>query len=272
MTKLLTQFSFAQRDHRRAHLWATAGGVLCLLGGGYRAALFHLGALTRLNELGLLARTETVGAVAGGSILAALLAARIPWPLHGAYREWHESVAEPMREIAQRNRRARTLLRHPISGSAAEAALEERYARELAGAVEARTGEQPRFVFGGAGLALGKIAGGEDDASCLRWKIGDSTATGYDPVLVAKVIARVGADLGACGEVERAVLENHGYTLVDAALQSGRAEGGGLNEPRTPKPPHPQWMDPARVDEALEASSRWKRRGRLRSRWAHFAR
>ena len=26
--------------------------ALCLSGGGYRAALFHLGALTRLNELG----------------------------------------------------------------------------------------------------------------------------------------------------------------------------------------------------------------------------
>jgi hypothetical protein len=44
--------------------------------------------LTRLNELGLLARTGTVGAVAGGSILAALLATRVRWQLHGAYRDW----------------------------------------------------------------------------------------------------------------------------------------------------------------------------------------
>jgi len=28
---------------------------LCLSGGGYRAALFHLGALRRLNEFGILA-------------------------------------------------------------------------------------------------------------------------------------------------------------------------------------------------------------------------
>jgi NTE family protein len=62
------------------------GDVLCLSGGGFRAALFHLGALTRLNELGLLAETETIVAVAGGSILAALLAARVPWPLQGASR------------------------------------------------------------------------------------------------------------------------------------------------------------------------------------------
>src|ERR1700742_3699425 len=66
--------------------------ALWLGGGGFRAALFHLGALTRLNELGLLARTGTVGAVAGGSILAALLATRVPWPLQGSYRDWPEQV------------------------------------------------------------------------------------------------------------------------------------------------------------------------------------
>ncbi|HWT90386.1 MAG TPA: patatin-like phospholipase family protein, partial [Solirubrobacterales bacterium] len=62
--------------------------ALSLAGDGYRAALFHLGALTRLNELGLLAQVRTVGAVSGGSIVAALLATKVPWPLHGAYRGW----------------------------------------------------------------------------------------------------------------------------------------------------------------------------------------
>lgn len=42
--------------------------ALWLSGPGYRAALFHLGALTRLNELGLLTQVNTVGAVSGGSI------------------------------------------------------------------------------------------------------------------------------------------------------------------------------------------------------------
>src|SRR5690349_9918558 len=77
--------------------------ALWLAGGGFRAALFHLGALTRLNELGLLARTGTVGASGGGSIVAALLATRVPWPLHGAYRDWPEQFAEPLREITRRN-------------------------------------------------------------------------------------------------------------------------------------------------------------------------
>jgi NTE family protein len=46
---------------------------LCLSGGGYRAAVFHLGSLVRLNEAGLLPRLRTVSSVSGGSIVAGLL-------------------------------------------------------------------------------------------------------------------------------------------------------------------------------------------------------
>jgi NTE family protein len=46
---------------------------LCLSGGGYRAMLFHLGALWRLNELGLLPQLDRISSVSGGSIIAAYL-------------------------------------------------------------------------------------------------------------------------------------------------------------------------------------------------------
>src|SRR5260370_36738192 len=49
------------------------GIALCLSGGGYRAMLFHLGALWRLNELGYLPKLERVSSVSGGSITAAVL-------------------------------------------------------------------------------------------------------------------------------------------------------------------------------------------------------
>lgn len=38
----------------------TTGIALCLSGGGYRAMLFHAGALRRLNELGWLRRLDRV--------------------------------------------------------------------------------------------------------------------------------------------------------------------------------------------------------------------
>lgn len=51
------------------------GVGLALSGGGYRAMLFHVGALVRLNELGLLAGARRIASVSGGSIAAGLLAA-----------------------------------------------------------------------------------------------------------------------------------------------------------------------------------------------------
>ncbi|UPT65170.1 MAG: hypothetical protein M0D54_10845 [Hyphomonadaceae bacterium JAD_PAG50586_4] len=44
-----------------------AGGVgLALSGGGYKAAVFHLGSLVRLNELGALPQIQTISSVSGG--------------------------------------------------------------------------------------------------------------------------------------------------------------------------------------------------------------
>jgi NTE family protein len=50
----------------------------CLSGGGYRAMLFHAGAIFRMNELGLLRRLDRVSSVSGGSMTAAALAIAYP--------------------------------------------------------------------------------------------------------------------------------------------------------------------------------------------------
>jgi NTE family protein len=49
------------------------GAALALSGGGYRAMLFHVGAICRLNEVGLLGRLTRLSSVSGGSITAAYL-------------------------------------------------------------------------------------------------------------------------------------------------------------------------------------------------------
>jgi len=49
------------------------GVTLSLSGGGYRAMAFHIGALCRLNEVGLLGRLKRISSVSGGSITAAYL-------------------------------------------------------------------------------------------------------------------------------------------------------------------------------------------------------
>jgi NTE family protein len=86
--------------------------ALCLSGGGFRAALFHLGALRRLDELGVLSQVDTVSCVSGGSILAARLADyahRHGWPASGqpiGTPAWEAEVAAPLRKFAGTNLRA----------------------------------------------------------------------------------------------------------------------------------------------------------------------
>src|SRR5882672_12544960 len=58
------------------HAQPRPGIGLCLSGGGYRAMLFHLGAVWRLNELGLLRKLVRISSVSGGSITAGILGLR----------------------------------------------------------------------------------------------------------------------------------------------------------------------------------------------------
>src|SRR5215212_7756481 len=84
-----------------------AGNALCLSGGGFRATLFHLGALRRLNETGVLAKLDTISSVSGGSIMAAMLATHAPWPAAAPIPPdlWERDVAAPTRAFASRNMR-----------------------------------------------------------------------------------------------------------------------------------------------------------------------
>ena len=49
------------------------GIALCLSGGGYRAMLFHIGAILRLNETATLRKIRRISSVSGGSITAGKL-------------------------------------------------------------------------------------------------------------------------------------------------------------------------------------------------------
>ena len=44
---------------------------LALSGGGFRASIFHLGVIRRLEELGIMREVDVISAVSGGSIIAA---------------------------------------------------------------------------------------------------------------------------------------------------------------------------------------------------------
>ena len=144
---------------------ARSGVALALSGGGFRAALFHLGALRRLNELGALSRIDTISSVSGGSILSAHLAERIgDWPAGGeVVDDWDGRVAKPFYAFAKRNIRTGPLLRRALPwnwrrGSASARALADIYQRRLTGlrlrqlpAPPAR----PRLIFCSSDLTFG---------------------------------------------------------------------------------------------------------------------
>lgn len=71
---------------------------LALSGGGFRATLFHLGALWRMNELGQLSSVDRITSVSGGSIVAGYLGYR--WDelsfVQGVAANFAEVIAEPI--------------------------------------------------------------------------------------------------------------------------------------------------------------------------------
>jgi NTE family protein len=71
---------------------------LALSGGGYRATLFHLGALWRLNELGWLGRIDRISTVSGGSLMAGVLARAwdsLRWDERGRAANFADAVVKP---------------------------------------------------------------------------------------------------------------------------------------------------------------------------------
>lgn len=79
--------------------------ALALSGGGFRATLFHCGALLRLNELGYLGRIRRLSSVSGGSIAAGMLAAvwpRLRWQ-DGRVANLDEEVIQPLRAFCHRS-------------------------------------------------------------------------------------------------------------------------------------------------------------------------
>ncbi|MEX2560798.1 MAG: patatin-like phospholipase family protein [Pirellulales bacterium] len=137
--------------------------ALCLSGGGFRAALFHLGALRRLNELGVLSKVSTISSVSGGSILAAHLATHVrPWPAAGSpFADWSEKVEAPFHRFVKNDIRTTPVLKRFLlpwnwpRPSTQVKALEACYHKHLTDLKLSDLPEQPTFVFCAADMVFG---------------------------------------------------------------------------------------------------------------------
>jgi NTE family protein len=87
--------------------------ALCLSGGGFRAALFHLGGLRRLNELGVLSKVDVITSVSGGSILNGMLATRwkrLETGRGGELKGFEQLIAKPLRAFCSQDLRTKLFL------------------------------------------------------------------------------------------------------------------------------------------------------------------
>ncbi|HEY1256330.1 MAG TPA: patatin-like phospholipase family protein [Terracidiphilus sp.] len=94
---------------------------LALSGGGFRASLFHLGVIRRLEELGIMEKISIVSSVSGGSIIAAYYLCEMEKQLR-EYRlkgetanrvELFEKIAEKFLKAVDHNLRTRALIYTP---------------------------------------------------------------------------------------------------------------------------------------------------------------
>jgi NTE family protein len=104
-----------------------AGIALCLSGGGYRAMLFHVGALIRLNEMGQLPRIDKISSVSGGSITAGVLG--LKWGKlvfqNSVATNLQTEVVEPIRKLAGKTIDVPSVLGGLVLGGVADRIVHE---------------------------------------------------------------------------------------------------------------------------------------------------
>ncbi|WP_439395536.1 patatin-like phospholipase family protein [Bradyrhizobium sp. PMVTL-01] len=135
---------------------------LCLSGGGYRAMLFHAGALARLNELGWLQRLDAISSVSGGSIAAGLLGAvwsRITFDQSGVGTNFALMYLCPLLEFAKTTADFSSIfLGVAAPWTTASQQVAKRYQALLGVGANLRAlPDRPRFIFCSSNLTTGSL-------------------------------------------------------------------------------------------------------------------
>jgi NTE family protein len=160
---------------------------LSLSGGGFRATLFHLGAIRRLNEFGILSKLTTVSSVSGGSILNAFLASRLPAPVTNGISDFDGSASQPLRQFCSLDIRRWLGLEAVIPGTYNSSGLAKQYNEHLtSGKLLKDIFGTPIHVFCSTDLAYGvnwmfkKQQCGDYKAGCqdtpIDWMVGTAVA------------------------------------------------------------------------------------------------
>jgi NTE family protein len=145
-----------------SHTEPSSGTALCLSGGGFRAALFHLGSLLRLNSIGFLPKLDRISSVSGGSITAAMLGlkwSRLHFDAEGIATNFQHEVVEPIRSLASRTiDRGAIVIGALVPGISIGDQVEAAYRRHLFGdATLQDLPDRPRFVINATNVQSGVL-------------------------------------------------------------------------------------------------------------------
>jgi NTE family protein len=138
------------------------GIALCLSGGGYRAMLFHLGALWRLNELGYLPKLARISSVSGGSITAGVLGfkwGRLAFDAKGVSPAFAAEVVQPVRGLAAKTIDEGAILGGIfLPGSISDKVIDA-YEKHLFGeaTLQDLPNDPPRFVINATSVQTGAL-------------------------------------------------------------------------------------------------------------------
>jgi NTE family protein len=138
------------------------GIALCLSGGGYRAMLFHLGALWRLNEFGYLPRLARISSVSGGSITAGVLGLKwrqLAFGDRGSASNFVDEVVAPVRALADITIDEHAILSGVLTPGSVADKLANAYSEHLFGAATLQDlpADPPRIVLNATNVQTGAL-------------------------------------------------------------------------------------------------------------------
>jgi NTE family protein len=244
----------------------TQGTALCLSGGGFRAMLFHAGALKRLNELGYLRRLDRVSSVSGGSIAAGVLAhswRRLDFDDGGVASNFDDVVVAPLYELAKRRIDIPAIVLGALLPGSIGSWLARAYRRHVFGnATLQDLPQHPLFVFNATSLQSGVLRRfaqpfawdyrvGKIDDPTIELAVAAAASSAFPPFLSPLVlklppgahVPGTGTDLEFPPYTTRLVLTDGGVydnLGLETAWRGHRtiliSDGGGRMGPR-PRPP-----------------------------------
>ena len=134
---------------------------LCLSGGGYRAMLFHVGAIWRLNEFGYLPKLERISSVSGGSITAGVLGlhwSSLKFDQNGVAQNLQQEFVSPVRTFARTTVDVWAILGGLLGPGTVGDRVAAAYRKHLFGASTLQAlPDRPRFVINSTNVQSGVL-------------------------------------------------------------------------------------------------------------------